>query len=185
MTSQRTVVRAIPSHDVVLRLLVQRATVIPPESAGELTARLKPFFPRVAVFERQISGERGLYVYRDGRFEPQAPPSWWDAPDIPCVRVSPQTGKLVSVTGSWAALMHASPADLIGRHFLDFVKPEAHAVAGAMFQALQTQGEVRSEAVVQRPDDTTLLIEFRAVRRDVDIEVCYRPIERAELDTHD
>lgn len=178
MTSQRTVVRAIPSHDVVLRRLVERATAIPPESAGELTARLRPFFPRVAVFERQISGERGLYVYRDGRYEPQTPPSWWDAPDVPCVRVSPQTGKLVSVTGSWAELMHASPAELIGRHFLDFVKPEARAVAGAMFEALQTEGEVHSEAVVQRADDTTLLIEFRAVRRDGDIEVCYRAIER-------
>lgn len=178
MTSQQTVVRAIPSHDVVLRRLVERATAHPPESASELTARLRPFFPRVAVFERQISGERGLYVYRDGRYEPQTPRSWWDAPDVPCVRVSLQTGRIVSVTGAWAELMHATPADLVGRHFLDFVKPEAHAVAGTMFEALQTEGEVRSEAVVQRPDDTTLLIEFRAIRRDGEIEVCYRPIER-------
>ena len=178
MTTERTVVRAIPSHDAVLRLLVDRATETPPGSAGELTARLRPFFPRVAVFERQISGERGLYVYRDGRYEPQTPPSWWDAPDVPCVRVSMQSGELVSVTGSWAELMHATPTDLVGRHFLDFVKPEAHAIAGAMFEALQNEGEVRSEAVVQRPDDTTLLIEFRAIRRDGEIEVCYRPIER-------
>jgi len=176
VTSQRTV-RAIPSHDPVLRLLVERATATSPQSPGELTARLRPFFPRVAVFERQISGERGWYVYRDGRYEPQTPQSWWDAPDIPCVHVSLQTGELVSVSGSWAELMHAEQADLVGRHFLEFVKPEAHAVAGAMFEALQTQGEVRSEAVVQRPDDTTLLIEFRAIRRDGEIEVCYRPLE--------
>ncbi len=178
MATERPVVRSIPSQDVVLRRLVERATeASPPESAGDLTARLRPFFPRVAVFESQISGESGLYVYRDGRYEPPSTEAWWEAPDIPCVRVSMRSGELVEVTGSWAKLVHAAPEELVGRHFLDFVQPKAHGLAAAMFEALQEEGEVHSKAVVQRTDGTTLMIEFRAIRLDGDIEVCYRPLE--------
>lgn len=178
MPRPNTVVNTIPSNDAVLRRLVERATATStPDSPEELTERLRPLYPRVAVFERLISGEQGLYVYRDGRYEPESPRSWWEAPDIPCITVSMRTGELVRVTGSWADLMRAVPSDLIGRHYLDFVKPEARAIAGAMFETLQTEPDVRSEAVVQRPDGTALLIEFRAIRRGDEIEVCYRPIE--------
>ncbi len=179
MATERPIVRAIPSHDPVLRRLVERATATAgPESAGELTARLRPFFPRVAVFEREISGESGLYVYRDGRYEPSSTEAWWEAPDVPCVRVSMRTGEIVEVTGSWAKLVHAAPAELVGRHFLDFVQPKAHGLAAAMVEALQAEGEVHSKAVVQRTDGTPIMIEFRAVRLEGDIEVAYRPIER-------
>lgn len=178
MPRPNTVVSTIPSNDAVLRRLVDRATAASAaDSPEELTRRLRPLYPRVAVFRRVISGEQGLYVYRDGRYEPESSRSWWEAPDVPCVVVSPATGKLVRVTGAWAALMHEQASDLVGRHYLEFVKPEAHAVAGAMFEALQTEPAVRSEAVVQRADGTPLLIEFRATRRGEEIEVCYRPIE--------
>lgn len=178
MARQPTVVNTIPSHDAVLRRVVERATATsPPTSPEDLTERLRPIYPRVAVFERLVSGEHGLYVYRDGRYEPESPRSWWSQPDIPCVRLSSETGQLIRVSGSWAELMHAKAKDLIGRHYLDFVKPEARATAAAMFDALQWEREVRSEAVVQRADGTSLLIEFRAVRRDGDIEICYRPLE--------
>jgi hypothetical protein len=46
-----------------------------------------------------------------------------------------------------------------------------------MFEAVSQAREVRSEALVQRPDGTTVQIEFRAVRRDGEIEVSYRPLE--------
>ena len=178
MPRQHTVVNTIPSNDAVLRRLVDQATATSePESAQDLTRRLRPLYPRVAVFERLISGDNGLYVYRDGRYEPDSPRSWWEAPDIPCVIVSLLSGELIRVTGSWAELMHEPPSDLVGRHYLDFVKPEARAIAGAMFEALQAEPEVRSEAVVQRADGSTLLIEFRAIRRGDEIEVCYRPLE--------
>lgn len=178
MPRQQTVVNTIPSNDAVLRRLVESATATSmPSTPEELTRRLRPIYPRVAVFERLVSGERGMYVYRDGRYLPDSPPSWWAAPDIPRIVVSMETGELVRVTGTWADLMHEVPADLLGRHYLDFVKPEARAIAGAMFEALQTESEVRSEAVIQRSDGTTLLIEFRALRRGDEIEVCYRPLE--------
>ena len=82
-------------------------------------------------------------------------------------------------TGNYDKLsdLGCEQARLVGRHFAEFVKPEARGVAQAMFEAVADEKEVRSEAVVQRPDGTTLAIEFRAIRRDDEIEVCYRPLE--------
>lgn len=180
MAQQRAVVNTIPSHDSVLRRLVDHVTAVsPPASAAELTERLRPLYPRVAVFERQLSGEGPyLYVYRDGRYEPEDRNPWWDAPGVPCIDVSARSGELTEITGAWAELMRSEEADLVGRHFLDFVKPDARATAATMFEALQSEREVRSKAIVQRPDGSTLFIEFRAARRDDEIEVCFRPLER-------
>ena len=72
--------------------------------------------------------------------------------------------------------MGTTEAELVGRHFLEFVQPEAHAAALAMFAVVGAEGVVRSEAVLMRPDGSPLAIEFRAVRTDGDIEVCYRPL---------
>ena len=54
------------------------------------TAMARPKSPLVQRVERLVSGEQGLYVYRDGRYVPESPRSWWEAPDIPCIVVSLQ-----------------------------------------------------------------------------------------------
>lgn len=172
-------VNTIPSNDVVLRRVVDRVTEADqPGTAADLAARLRPLYPRIAVFERQLSGERAqFYVYRDGRYEPERRDEWWEQPGVPCVHVSASTGELTAVSGEWAALMRATPTDLVGRHFVDFVLPDARAAAQAMFEAVSQSQQVRSEALVQRPDGSTLAIEFRAAQRNGDIEVCYRPLD--------
>jgi len=173
------VVNTIPSNDVALRRVVDRLTETDhPETADDLAERLRPLYPKIAVFERQLSGERAqFYVYRDGRYEPERRDEWWEAPGVPCVHVSAQTGRLTAVSGEWAALMRAESSDLVGRHFVDFVLPEARDAAQAMFEAVSQFHEVRSEALVRRVDGTTIPIEFRAIRREDLIEVCYRPLE--------
>ena len=172
-------VNTIPSHDVALRRVVDRMTEGEhAQTADALAARLRPLYPKIAVFERQLSGERAqFYVYRDGRYEPERRDAWWEEPGVPCVLVATTSGQLTSVSGSWAALMHAEATDLVGQHFVDFVLPEARDAAQAMFEAVRQFREVRSEALVRRPDGTTLPIEFRATRRDGEIEVCYRALE--------
>ena len=143
-------------------------------SAAELRKRLRPLYPYVEVFERLVDGEQGhLYVYRNGRYEPSVDERWWEAPDTACVCVSLETGRLTSVSDEWATLMHASPPDLIGHHYTDFVQPEARPAAEAMFQAL-TQGEVDTQAVVRRPDGTTMTIDLHATLVDGEIDVRYR-----------
>lgn len=184
MASIQRTVNTIPSYDAVLRRVVDRMEQSKqPTSAEQLAELLRPIYPRVAVFERQLSGETPhLYVYRDGRYEPDHG-TWWMAPDVPCVHVSRSTGLLTAVTGSWAGLMRADAVDLVGRHFLDFVQPGARAAAQAMFEVVNEQREVRSEAELIRADGSMLAIEFRAVNVDGEIEVCYRPLEREALVT--
>jgi hypothetical protein len=176
-------VNTIPSHDAVLRRVVDRLTRDrPPESAAHLADLLRPLFPRVAVFERQLSGERPLlYVYRDGRYEPERRDRWWEAPGAPCIRVSIDSGLLTSVTGPWAGLMRADAEALVGRHYLEFVQPDARAAAQALFEVVDEERDVRSEALVVRPDGTELTIEFRAIRRGDGIEVCYRPLDARSI----
>jgi hypothetical protein len=178
MTPTR-IVNTIPSHDAVLRRVVDLMTEHrEADSADQLAESLRPMYPRVAVFERQLSGERNqLYVYRDGRYEPETGGRWWEEPDVPCAHVSASTGQLTHVTGAWASLMRAEPVDLLGRHFLEFIVPEARPVAGAMFEAVTQERDVRSEAVYLRSDGVPLRLEFRALRSGDDIQVWLRPTE--------
>jgi hypothetical protein len=181
MSVQQRVVNTIPSRDAVLRRVVDRVTTDdPPASADDLATQLRPIYPRVAVFERQLSGERShLYVYRDGRYEPDDGEAWWKATDVARARVSRRTGRLTSVSDPWASLMRSTESDLVGRPYTDFVSPEARTAAQAMFEAVNEEREVRSEALVTRPDGSLLQIEFRAILRDGDIEVDYRPLDGA------
>jgi PAS domain-containing protein len=178
MSDGGRIVNTIPSRDSVLRRVVDMVRAeAEPATAADLAASLRPLYPRVAVFERQLSGERShLYVYRNGRYEPDLGGAWWLGSDVPCVHVDRATGRLTAVSGEWADLMRSSARDLVGRPFTDFVQPEARAVAQAMFEAVNEERDVRSEALVTRPDGTTLAIEFRAAVLDGEIEVCYRPI---------
>jgi hypothetical protein len=181
MSAFQRVVNTIPSRDAVLRRVVDRFTAqSTPSSADELAARLRPIYPRVAVFERQLSGERShLYVYRDGRYEPDLGEAWWKGEGVARARVSRATGRLTSVSEPWAALMRSSKADLVGRPYTDFVSPAARSMAQAMFEALSEEREVRSEALLTRPNGTLLPIEFRAVLADGEIDVAYRPLDEA------
>jgi hypothetical protein len=173
------IVNTIPSHDVALRGVVDSITDRDqPDTAAELADRLRPLYPRIAVFERQLSGERAqFYVYRDGRYEPERHETWWDEPGFPSARVSAATGALTAVNDELAVMLRADVGDLLGRNVVDFVLPEARSAALAMFEAVRRFREVHSEALLRRPDGSTIAIEFRAVRRDGEIEVFYRPLE--------
>lgn len=163
----------------MLRRVVERLNAeSEPASAAELASRLRPIYPRIAVFERQLSGERAqFYVYRGGRYEPDRTDPWWEEPGAPRARVSESTGRITAVTGEYAELMRASEGDLVGRHFVELVLPEAQVAAETMFEVVTEEREVRSEALVVRRDGSTLPIAFRAIRRDGEVEVWYRPLE--------
>ena len=174
------VVNTIPSRDRAFRRAVEHvAEEVAQGAPDQLAERLRPLYPRVAVFERGLSGEPdGYYVYRDGGFKNEPAERWWEAPGIPRICVSIATGKLTSVSNEWAGFMHANPDELVGRHFTDFVRPDARTVAKAMFAAVRGEREILSQALVMRPDGSTMAIEFRAIHRGREVEVYYRPAER-------
>jgi PAS domain S-box-containing protein len=171
-------VSTFPSSDRAFKRVVEHVGAdTTSTSKDEVARRLRPLFPRVAVFEQQLTGEpTRLYVFRDGRYEAKSTESWWDKPGVACVCVSASTGRLIDVSSEYAALMHAEPSDLVGRHYTDFVQPEARDAAGAMFEALTEDRDVSSEALIRRVDGTTVRIELHASREDGEIDVRYRPV---------
>ncbi|HET7182682.1 MAG TPA: PAS domain-containing protein [Candidatus Limnocylindrales bacterium] len=175
---QRPIVTTFPSSDGAFRRAVERASGDATHPVkDELARRLQPMFPRVAVFERQLTGEPPqLYVFRDGHFSADHDDRWWDADGVACVCLSATTGRLTQVSPEYASIMGADPADLLGRHFLEFVQPAAVDAAEAMFDALSNDREVITEAVLRRVDGTPLRIQLHAARKDGEIDVRYRPI---------
>ena len=173
---RRPIVTTFPSSDGAFRRAVELVTARATKSAkDELARRLKPLFPRVAVFERSLAGEPPqLYVFRDGRFEVDLDDRWWEAEGVACVCLSASTGRLTYVSPEYAAILGADPDDLIGHHYLEFVLPEAVEAAGAMFDALANDREVQTEAVIRRVDGSPVRIQLHAVRQDGEIDVRYR-----------
>jgi PAS domain S-box-containing protein len=169
-------VSTFPSSDRAFARVVDRVGAqTTATSREEVARRLRPLFPRVAVFEQQLTGEPiRLYVFRDGRYEAQPPDRWWDEPGVATVCLDAASGRLTKVSSEYAALMRAEPDDLIGRHYSEFVAPEAREVASGMFEALAEDREVSTSALVRRVDGTTVRIDLHASRQDGEIDVRYR-----------
>jgi DNA-binding NarL/FixJ family response regulator len=103
--------------------------------------------------------------------------AWWLAADTAHARVSATTGELTYVTPEWAKLMLDEASDVVGRHFMDFVAPEARTEASGLFDLVRKVGELRSQALVRRGDGSTLMIELRAVATGDTIDVAFRSLD--------
>lgn len=171
-------IQTFPSRDRAFSRAVERlARQMPDAEAPELVDDLRHLYPRVTIFARQLSGEPPIYyAYRDGRFEPAHDEPWWTAERTPIVKVSAVSGRLTRVSEAWAAFMHGDSQSLLGRHFSEFLLPEARDTGVGLFEAVIETGEVRSEALVQRADGTHVAIEFHAVLTADEIEVAYREL---------
>lgn len=177
---RRPIVTTFPSSDGAFRRAVERLAGKTEPMKEELARRLKPMFPRVAVFERQLTGEAPqLYVFRDGHYEARSEDWWWEADGVACICLSAVTGRLTEVSDEYARIIGAAPDELVGRHYLDFVEPAALEAAKGMFDALANDREVVTEAVIRRVDGVPVRIQLRATRQDGEIDVRYRPVPQA------
>lgn len=173
-------VRCYPASDEAFARVAQAAAA-GASSPGELAARLRPAYPRVAVSERCLSGEPALaYVYRDGGFLSTDGERWWAEPDAAVARVSAETGRLVAADERWAQAVGVRPDELIGRHFTDFVLDGAQPAAHELFATVVEGREIRTEILVRRGDGTSVLLDVRAIRDGDIIDVACRrsPHER-------
>jgi hypothetical protein len=167
--------RPLPSSDVAFGHVVEKLAA----DAGSpvmLLERLRALYPKATLAERGLEDEpRVFYVYRDGRFEVSGSDEWWLADDVARVTISCATGRLLTVNDRWSQLMDAPGDLLVGRHYSEFVLPDAMPSVVVMFAALVAHGEALSEALLRRPDGSSVGIEFFGKRAGDVIEVAYRP----------
>jgi hypothetical protein len=175
---ERPPLSTAPSSDLVFRRVVEWTIdehgLSSPE---EITAALRPVFPRVTVLERQTeTDEPQLFAYRDGQVQARADGRWWEAEGVAVHRISQDTGRLTYVTPAWAKLMLTDVESLVGRHFTDFVTPVMRPLARVLFRLLRERHEIETQAAVQRPDGSSIAIQIHAMCGNDEVEVHTRPL---------
>jgi len=180
-------VLTIPTSDQAFRDHVARLAGDSPDPEA-LERRLRRIFPLAVVRERALSGERALYVYRDGRWQPPDA-TWWEQPSLPRVVVSSE-GWLIDGNRSAAELLGIDPARISEHHFTDFVVPGSLGDAVALFrvvegghaldatiQLLPTSGSIVAVELHAAPEGAHVVGVFRlavgvdAVVDEVDVSV--------------
>jgi PAS domain-containing protein len=169
-------VTTVPSSDLAFARAVEVVlAALPRPSAGALQESLRSIYPKVAVFERQLSGEQDVYyVYRDGTFVRDVLERWWTEPDAAWSQYSAADGRLLDASPEWMALMGGGPEDFVGRHYTEWVHPNARLAASTFHATVLELGEIHSEGLVRRADGADLRVEFYGVLIGDTIDVWYR-----------
>lgn len=169
-------VTTVPSSDLAFARAVEVVlAALPRPSVAALQESLRSIYPNVAVFERQLSGEQDVYyVYRDGTFVRDVVERWWTEPDAAWSQYSAADGRLLDASPEWVALMGGRREDFIGRHYTEWVHPNARLAAATFHVTVLELGEIHSEGLVRRADGADLMIEFYGVLIGDTIHVWYR-----------
>jgi PAS domain-containing protein len=169
-----TSVRAMPASDAAFDQVVQRLAERA-ATPGDLETRLRTAFPRAVVRERGLSSEpRVLYVYRDGRFEPEHAEPWWESAGAPKATFDLRAGTIVAASPSFAELIGEPRAPLAGRRFAPMLAVEVTEAHGLLLDAIRELGEVTSGTDLRRADGHSVAVEFHTARSNGHIEVTYR-----------
>ena len=163
---------AIPSADTAFRLHVQEIA----ERGGfrdpdALTDRLRQLYPRAVVRARVLEGEAPTwYVYRDGRWRPNADAAWW---------TDERAGHMAATPEGWIVAANATARGLLGigadepgdRYFTDFVVPGTLSDATALFAIVAGGHELEATVRVRPTSGDVIAVEMHAVR-DQDLVRC-------------
>ena len=163
ITTQGIVLLCFPPTDRALR---RKATELL-ESIGErapqaLESGLRPLYPRVVVRERvDVAGfgDRGWYVYRDGRVSPFGGDAWWTRPDAARVVIAAD-GAYVDANDAALELLGVTRAEFGAARPGDFTSPEHRENIPWLRQLLLDTGEVHSTSLMRRPTGEDVDIEY-------------------------
>lgn len=169
-------VTTVPSSDLAFARAVEVVLAAQPRpTADALQESLRSIYPKVAVFERQLSGEQDVYyVYRDGTFVRDVVKPWWTEPDAAWSQYSAADGRLIDASEQWVALMGGRREDFLGRHYTEWVHPNARLAAATFHATVLELGEIHSEGLVRRADGADVRVEFYGVLVGDTIDVWYR-----------
>jgi len=164
---------SITTHGIVLlcfpptdRALRRKATellaALPGPTPDSLEAVLRPFYPRIVVRERADVagfGERGWYVYRDGRVSPFGGDRWWTDPGAARTVIAAD-GAYVDANDVALELLGIGRAALASARAGDFTSPEHRENVPWLRQLLLDTGEVHSTSIMRRGNGEDVEIEY-------------------------
>jgi PAS domain-containing protein len=119
-----------------------------------------------------------LYIYRDGRYEPEINDAWWTAPGLPTATIDLRTGTIMRASREWSTLIGDGSERLEGRAYSDFLVPAAREAALETIEALRESRELTSQVVLQRHDGSVLIVAFHAVLEGDRVDIVYQPLQR-------
>jgi PAS domain-containing protein len=156
---------AIPSTDSAFRLHVQeivdRGSFRDPTA---LTDRLRLLYPRAVVRTRMLAGELPTwYVYRDGRWRPNADLAWW---------TDDRAGHLEVTMDGWILAANATARGLLGigadepleRYYTDFVAPGTVGDAASLFAIVAAGNSIEATIRIRPTSGDVIAVDLRAVR---------------------
>ena len=160
-----------PPADTAFRAHVE--TALDRLGRGELAgveAEVREAYPAAVVRARDAMAGFSIeaetwYAYRDGRVgSDTSQGDWWHDQSLPRTRVSAE-GRYVDATEAAADLFGVERERIVGSAAGAFTRHESdEEIARRLFALLAETGELRSTAVVLRPDGDTWPIEFHMVR---------------------
>ena len=163
ITTQGIVLLCFPPSDRALRRKASESLVtLSTPSPDALETLLRPFYPRVVVRERADVagfGERGWYVYRDGRVSPFGHERWWTEPGVARVIVAAD-GAYLDATAAALKLLGITAEDLATARAGDFTSPEHRDNVPWLQQLLLDTGEVHSTSIMRRRTGEDVDIEY-------------------------
>jgi hypothetical protein len=123
-----------------------------------------------------VSIKRSVALWGETHRTPLGEAAWWLDPATLRARVSIATGEITYIAPRSVASPLGPSEQAVGRHFMDFVLPEARADASSLFDHVREAGEMHAQGQLRRGNGTTLPIEIRGVADGDSIDVAYRPV---------
>lgn len=163
ITTQGIVLLCFPPTDRALRRKATETLETLDERAPRvLETSLRPFYPRVVVRERADVagfGDRGWYVYRDGRVSPFGDDRWWTQPGAARLVIAAD-GAYVDATDAALELLGITREELVEARAGDFTSPENRENVAWLQQLLHDTGEVHSTSLMRRRTGEDFDIEY-------------------------
>lgn len=161
--SIRTV--SFPSPDVAFASVVARCLADDRvESPEGLEQALRALYPAARVVARVLSGEpiTTWYVYRDGRFRPEAADDWWREAANGLTVMDPDTTQVLDANEAVAGFIGQTVESMRGRPFAEFLAPDAKDAAAILFETILQTGVVHTIGAVVHRDGSPVMLEAYA-----------------------
>ena len=158
---------AIPSADAAFRLHVQeiadRGAFTDPAALAD---RLRLLYPRAVVRIRLLEGELTTwYVYRDGRWHPDAELAWWTDDRAAHLDVT-LDGWIVDANPTARGLLGIGADEAVERYFTDFVAPGTLQDAASLFAIVVAGNPIEATVRMRPTSGDVIAVDLRAIRDD-------------------